>query len=202
MEAGEDQEVNSDLADETPAVDDGPEMILYLKKSLTRLPAAESLKMAELKKKPEDSGGNLNIEYPVMPTVNELVHDNYFEFVQKCCDNACDKLNNALLFNIRNNIPRKYFETNFTAKLQVREKKYDTTSSEKVSVAEKNVQSAVEELMAKMDNVEGCPMLQAGAKYWEHGDMTKSRVVRIGVRDPPMPAAEDLITNSHLYNVV
>lgn len=56
--------------------------------------------------------------------------------------------------------------------------------------------------MAKMDNIEGCPMLQAGPVYWDHGDMTKSRVVRIGVRDPPKPAPENLITNSHLYNVV
>lgn len=155
----------------------------------------------EGKKKPEDSSGNLNIEYPVMPTVNELVHDNYFEFQQNCCDNACDKLNNALLFNIRNNIPRKYFETNFAAALQALEPRYDTTSAQKVAAADKNLQRAVGDLMAKMEDVEGCPMLQAGATYWDHGDMTRSRVVRIGLRDPPKPAPENLITNSHLYNV-
>ena len=45
-------------------------------------------------------------------------------------------------------------------------------------------------------------MLETSAVYQQHGDMTKSRVVRVGVKKPVEEYPENLIKNSYLYNVV
>ena len=80
-------------------------MIHDLRKSFTALPDPEKLKMPTVEKKkgeegPQDSMGFLNTEYPCLATIGNEVHDNYFDFVQKCCSRASVKNDNLLMANI------------------------------------------------------------------------------------------------------